>query len=151
MLPFNRILWPTDFSRASYEALQTAKGLAAHFGSELVLLHVVPPIAIIPSPAPSRFYGPAYQRAAKTHALHALQEVTAEKVPGSIKMRADVLIGPAAKAIVDYSAKEEADLIVIATYGETGIERFLFGSVAEKVVRLASCPVLTVRPPWKEE
>jgi nucleotide-binding universal stress UspA family protein len=56
------------------------------------------------------------------------------------------LLGAAANAIVDFAVKEHVDLIVIATHGETGLQRFIFGSVAEKVVRLATCPVLTIRP-----
>jgi len=146
MLHFSRILWPTDFSTASYEALQIADELASHFGAELLLLHVVHPIAVVPSPAPSQFNGPAYQRAVEAHALQTLQDIAKKKVSHNIKARPGVLIGSAANVIVDSASKEEADLIVIATNGETGLQRFVFGSVAEKVVRLATCPVLTIRP-----
>jgi nucleotide-binding universal stress UspA family protein len=59
-------------------------------------------------------------------------------------------LGSAANVIVDAAANEEADLIVIATHGETGLQRFVFGSVTEKVVRLATCPVLTIRPTFSE-
>jgi nucleotide-binding universal stress UspA family protein len=146
----SRILWPTDFSDASYEALQIADELASHFGADLVLLHVVHPIAVVPSPAPGQFNGPAYQRAVEVHALQTLQDIANKKVSDNTKVRPGVLIGSAANVIVDSAANEEADLIVIATHGETGLQRFVFGSVAEKVVRLASCPVLTIRPTSEE-
>ena len=63
-----------------------------------------------------------------------------------LKARARVGHGPAAEEIVLIARKEEADLIAIATHGETGVERIVFGSVTEKVVRIAACPVLTIRP-----
>jgi nucleotide-binding universal stress UspA family protein len=151
VLPFKRILWPTDFSNASYEALQRAVELATHFRAELILLHVVHPIAVVPSPAPSQFNGPAYQRAVEVHALQALQDIAKQKVPSHIKVRPGVLMGTAANVIVDSAAKEDADLIIISTYGETGLQKLVFGSVAEKVVRLAKCPVLTIRPSSEEE
>jgi nucleotide-binding universal stress UspA family protein len=150
VLRFSKILWPTDFSDASYEALQIADELASHFRAELILLHVVHPIAVAPSPAPSQFNGPAYQRSAEAQALQALQNIAKKKVSDNIKVRPGVLMGSAANVIVDSAAKEEADLIVIATNGETGLQRFVFGSVAEKVVRLATCPVLTIRPTSEE-
>jgi len=146
LLPFRRILWPTDFSDASYEALQAANELASHFEAELILLHVVHPIAVVPGPVPGQFNGPAYQRSVEAHALKTLQDITKKKVSDHIKVRTGVLIGPAANAIVDSAIKEEADLIVIATHGETGLQKLVFGSVAEKVVRLTTCPVMTIRP-----
>jgi nucleotide-binding universal stress UspA family protein len=151
MLLFSRILWPTDFSDASYEALQMAEELASCFGAELILLHVVHPIAVVPSPAPGQFNGPAYQRALEANALKTLQDIAKNKVSDHVKVRSGVLMGSAANAIVDSAAEEEADLIVIATNGETGLQRFVFGSVAEKVVRLATCPVLTIRPASENE
>jgi nucleotide-binding universal stress UspA family protein len=145
MLPFRRILWPTDFSDASYQALQAANELASHFKGELILLHVVHPIAVVPSPDPGQFNGPAYQRAVEAHALKTLQDIAKKMVSDHIKVRPGVLMGSAANIIVDSAAKEQADLIVISTHGETGLQRFVFGSVAEKVVRLAGCPVLVIQ------
>jgi nucleotide-binding universal stress UspA family protein len=128
-----------------------AEELASRFGAELILLHVVHPIAVVPSPAPSQFNGPAYQRALEANALKTLQDIAKNKVSDHVKVRSGVLMGSAANVIVDSAAKEEADLIVIATNGETGFQRFVFGSVAEKVVRLATCPVLTIRPASENE
>jgi nucleotide-binding universal stress UspA family protein len=146
MLPFKRILWPSDFSEASYVALDRAAELAAHFSAELFLLHVVHPIAVVPSPAPGKFDVPSYQRAAEIHALKNLEGLISKEIPRGIKVNAKVLVGTAANDIVNTAVDESVDLIVIATHGETGWRRFVFGSVAEKVVRLAECPVLTIQP-----
>jgi nucleotide-binding universal stress UspA family protein len=71
--------------------------------------------------------------------------VREELVGKTVKVRTEVGHGDAAEEIVLIAKKEGADLIVISTHGSTGLERWVFGSVAEKVVRLAECPVLTVR------
>ena len=71
--------------------------------------------------------------------------------PSDIPTLATVVTGEAAQEIVDFAAREQIDLIVIATHGLTGWQHFLTGSVTEKVVRLAPCAVLTIRPPQAEK
>jgi nucleotide-binding universal stress UspA family protein len=146
MLPFKKILWPTDFSEASYASLDHASELATHFQAELLVIHIVHPIAIVPSPAPAKFDAPAYQRGIQSHAVEQLQDLIANRIPREVKSKVEVLIGTAANGIVDTAAYEGVDLIVISSHGESGWRRFVFGSVAEKVVRLAECPVLTIQP-----
>ena len=96
---------------------------------------------------PCRIEAPARCRVRFLHAdaeKH-LRQVREQLVARNVKVSTMVGHGPAAEEIVLIAKKEGADLIVIATHGSTGLERLVFGSVAEKVVRLAECPVLTVR------
>jgi nucleotide-binding universal stress UspA family protein len=151
MLPINKILCPTDFSEASLRALDVAMELTGHFSAQLVLLHVVNPIAIVPSPSPAKFDVPGYQRAAEVHAMKKLEELASERTPDRTKITARVIIGIAAQGIADTALEESADLIVIATHGETGWKRFVFGSVAEKVVRITEKPVLTIPATAEQE
>jgi nucleotide-binding universal stress UspA family protein len=78
-----------------------------------------------------------------------LRDVREQLVPPDVKVRTMVGHGTAADEIVAIADREGADLIVISTHGSTGIERLMFGSVTERVVRLANCPVLTVRQKQK--
>lgn len=143
MLPIKRMLCPTDFSKPSFKALDVAIELARYFSAELVLLHVIHPIATVPSPTPVNFDVRSYQRAAGVHTLKSLEKLALKGAP-HVKVKAKVLIGTAAKGIADAALEENADLIVIATHGETGWQRYVFGSVTEKVVRIAEKPVLTI-------
>lgn len=146
MLPFKKILYPTDFSEASYEALKAANELALHFSAELCLVHVVSPVVqTSPDFAPSVL--PLQKMEAS--AENSLQEVIKQRVPKELQVRQIVVLGRAADEIIRISEEEKVDLIVIATHGQTGWRHMVFGSVAEKVVRLAPCPVLTVRAPHK--
>lgn len=154
MLPFKKILCTTDFSEPSYEALKAANELALHFSSTLYLVHVVAPIPVFPVPTTTLSAGVAsglniqlYQQELKANAEKKLEEVREQKVSRDLQIYASVTQGIAADEIVRIAEKEKVDLIVIATHGETGWRRFIFGSVAEKVVRLSPCPVLTIRAP----
>jgi nucleotide-binding universal stress UspA family protein len=144
MLPIKRMLCPTDFSKPSFKALDVAIELAGDFSAELVLLHVLHPIAIVPSPPPVNFNVRGYQRAAEVHTLKSLEKLALKGTSSRVKVKAKVLIGTAAQGIADAALKENADLIVIATHGETGWQRFVFGSVTEKVIRITEKPVLTI-------
>jgi universal stress protein A len=157
MLPFKRILCPTDFSEPSYEALRVASELALHFSSELLVLHVVPPIptANVPPPppvtaVPMGFNISAYRQELEELSKRSLQEVVEQRVAKELNVHPIVVEGEAADQIIDAVNKQKIDLIIIATHGRTGWRRFIFGSVAEKVVRLAPCPVLTIQPPHEE-
>ncbi|OGP59880.1 MAG: hypothetical protein A2162_10045, partial [Deltaproteobacteria bacterium RBG_13_52_11b] len=145
MLPFTRILCPTDFSEPSYEAINVAGEIAFHFGSELCILHVVSPVPVVPMGAEaSAFNVPLYQQEIESSSKKSLQEIINQLEWKELKVRLIVLRGNAADEIVQTAHEENSDLIVIATRGRTGLDRLIFGSVAEKVVRLAKCPVLTV-------
>jgi nucleotide-binding universal stress UspA family protein len=153
MLILKKILWPTDFSEPSYEAFKKAKELAMHFSSELYLVHVItpmPPLIEIPRDRPS-FNVSLYRKELRYSAEKSLQEVISKKIGKRLKAHTVVANGDAAVEITRTAKRENVDLIVIATHGTTGWRRFFLGSVAEKVVRIASTPVLTIRSPHKEE
>ncbi|OGP88365.1 MAG: hypothetical protein A2156_05165 [Deltaproteobacteria bacterium RBG_16_48_10] len=153
MLPIKKILCPTDFSEASYEAIKAAGELAFHFGSELCVLHIVSPVPLVPMGAePSGFNVSLYERELEASSKRTLEEITHQLEWKDLKVRLIVLRGNAADEIVRTAGEENVDLIVIATRGRTGWDRLIFGSVAEKVVRLAKCPILTVTSrPSREE
>ena len=145
-LPFKKILCPTDFSEPSYEALKMANELALQFSAELILIHVVKPIEYIPIVSPA--IG-AYVSSSVVDTVAAadkvLDEVIRERISGDVKLHSIVAHGNPAEEIVRIAAKEGVDAIIIATHGLTGWRHLIFGSVAEKVVRLAPCKVLTIK------
>jgi universal stress protein A len=154
MLPFKRILCPTDFSNPAAVALQSAEEIASHFSAELCVLHVIPPVpgphAYADPPVASSFDVPLYQQELAIYAENLLKELVSHEVSPEVRTRDMVTTGAAAAEIVRIAAKEHVDLIVIASHGETGWRRVAFGSVTEKVVRHAPCPVLTIAAPALE-
>ena len=144
MIPFQKILAPTDFSDPSHRALEAAIELSRHFSSELILVHVVGSVPVIPTPASTTFNVPMYQQEILNDAKTSLDRLMEEKIPKPIRVRPLIIQGEAAHEIVGTAEKEKADIIVISTHGRTGLDRLMFGSVAEKVVRLSPCPVLTI-------
>jgi nucleotide-binding universal stress UspA family protein len=142
MLTVKRILSPTDFSEPSKRALELAVSVAEQFGAEIYMLNVVPVIPhVTPSPT-ARFDVPEYERL--LHADSEKQLAAMAKTVTEVKVHPLLSQGDAADGILRAVDENKIDLIVIATAGRTGWER-VFGSVAEKVVRRAKCPVLTVR------
>jgi len=147
MLPFKKILCPTDFSEPSYEAIKAAGELAYHFGSELHIVHVIASVPVVPvpiGPEPSAFNVSLYEQELDASSKRALEEVVNQLESKELKTRLIALRGDPAEEIVRTVDEENVDLIVIATRGRTGLDRLVFGSVAEKVVRLAKCPLLTI-------
>lgn len=151
MLPIRRILAPTDFSDVSVETVVRASELARHFGAELLVVHVIPPVPTLPSDPHFNFEVPAYQDALRESAERRLSESVRSLVDQGIRTRTMVTHGDPAREIVRIAHDEDANLIVIATHGLTGWQHIVFGSVAEKVVRTADRPVLTVRGHHREE
>ena len=146
LLPVNKICCPTDFSEPSYEALKTANELAMHFSAELSVVHVVSPIPIIPlHDDPSSFNLPLYEKEMEHNAVNALSQIRRDKISNQIDCRTHVLQGNPAGRIVSFAKTEQMDIIVIATHGFTGWRKFMFGSVTERVIRMATCPVLSIR------
>ena len=146
MLPIKFILCPTDFSDSSYEALSAACELAEHFKAELTVMHVVAPIpTVVANVGPSAFNINTYQFELESDAKKVLEKVIEDRVPEGIKAHPYITHGNAAEKILLKAAeKDKADLIVIASHGRTGWRDVVFGSVAERVVRLSGAPVLTV-------
>lgn len=140
------ILVPIDFSRYAAEALRYAKELAALFGARLILFHAVDvhyrPIFF--DTGLFALYDAAPDAAVKAQAR--LKQFYQEAAgPTGPFVQTEAVVGPAAHEIVKYAEEHAVSLIVMATHGLTGLQHFLMGSVAEKVVRTAPCPVLTVK------
>lgn len=143
MLTIRRILHPTDFSPSSDAALRLAAVLAKDHDAQVVLLHVIEPPPVgssgaVPAPPP----GLPPSRAEVEQRLSALAATLPE-----LRTECRVAEGPAADAILEAAQETGCDVIVMGTHGRTGLARLLVGSVAEKVVRRAPCPVLTVKSP----
>jgi len=150
MFPVKTVLCPTDFSGPSHEALKIAREFASHFDAGLLLFHVVPVMPPLANDPNYVLMVPEYERLLHQEADEKLAHLVGEMAQGGTQARTMVGHGDAASEIVRIADLEKADLIVIATHGTTGWRRFVFGSVAERVVRLASCPVLTIRNPQEE-
>ena len=146
MISIRRILFPTDFSEPAKEAKQYAAALADRFGAELHLLHVVAPVMPYPDAA-SPWVMPEKELELQIQAANQRlgQEIDTQWSQQH-RLKQTTVTGFAVDEILKYATDNEIDLIVVGTHGHTGLSRFLIGSVAEKLVRLAKCPVLTVHP-----
>ncbi len=145
MLPFKRILSTTDFSEASYQGVTRAAELARCFGAEILLTYVVPAIPALPPGPNYAFDLPEYEEALVQNAEERLAELISEPLFEGLRVKSIVGYGDAAKEIARIAKEEEVGLIAIATHGHGGLRHLVSGSVTEKVVRLAECPVLTIR------
>lgn len=145
-MKLSKILCPVDFSAPSHAALEHANALALRTGAELVVMHAVEPIiypveyGMVPVPAID------LETTATENAGKQLERLLADHTDPSLRTGHKVIFGRAAEAICDEAANGY-DLIVLATHGRTGLKHLLLGSVAERVVRLAPCPVLSVKSP----
>jgi nucleotide-binding universal stress UspA family protein len=139
-----KILFPTDFSTSSDAPLAHATALACNMGATLLIVHVEePPLAY---GGGEMYYGmpePDYA---------GLQQMLANVRPTDPDVRCErrLLTGSPAETIVEFAAAEGVDLIVMGTHGRTGLRRLLMGSIAEAVIRTATCPVLIYRAPAKK-
>jgi nucleotide-binding universal stress UspA family protein len=148
MITISRILCPTDFSLDSTYAIDLAAHMAELYGSRIAALHVVPP-AVTPYPGLPAI-DPHADQAADAAELRRYCSETARAfsaaVTAGIPVDVMVHVGEPARDILESAVSLPADLIVMGTHGFSGFERLLLGSVAEKVLRKAVCPVLTVPP-----
>jgi len=141
-----KILVPIDFSEHSQAALSYAREIAALYGSQLQLLHA------IEEPVYPYFYAPAggFSVAHRLDELRdktneALDKLLSETKGSDVQYEKFVVTGRPAIEITRFAKEQGSDMIVIATHGLTGLERLLVGSTAEQVVRLADCPVFSVK------
>jgi nucleotide-binding universal stress UspA family protein len=145
MLPPKIILCPVDFSTHSDEALKVAADLAVQFGAALCLVHVVPAIPKLPSVS-SFFHEGEYEQELHKNAAERLKQIADDISTKSIAVTTQVgTANEVGMEILLAAEHNHADLIVISTHGMTGWHRLALGSVTEKVVRLAACPVLVLR------
>jgi universal stress protein A len=150
MMILNKILFPTDFSPAAEQAFDTAQQLARDSRALLLIVHVTPPTQVPTPPGavvpPNALANVAIPEDAEQKAEQA-RDALAKIVPddGNIRFEHRLLVGVPGLEITRLAEEEKADLIVMGTHGRTGLKRLLMGSVAEAVVRRATCPVLTLR------
>jgi nucleotide-binding universal stress UspA family protein len=141
------ILFPTDFSEGSSQALQYAVDMAKRYGARLYLLHVIYDMAkaadwYVPHISMDEMYKDIEGGAKKE-----LERFGAEELSSIKNIERSVATGTPHEEIVKFANKNKMDLIIMGTYGRKGIDRMIFGSTAAQVVRYAPCPVLTVRLP----
>jgi nucleotide-binding universal stress UspA family protein len=139
---FSKILCPIDFEQDSMEALELACRLAKQNSATVYLLTVIGvPIAATELPPVALYPNPAVEAVSRDR----LKAIAQEKLPG-VPHAVFVASGNAAPEILNLSAEQGIDLIVMGTHGRRGVPHFLLGSVAERVVRESPVPVLTIRP-----
>jgi nucleotide-binding universal stress UspA family protein len=142
MLPQN-ILVPVDFSPHSDLALRYALELSAKLSASVVALHAYQ----IPLQSYHSFAFAEIAASVETSAQKALDELMVKHTAPGVKLRGVLICDDPWCGIVGTARESRIDLIVMGTHGRTGLPRFLMGSVAEKVVRTAECPVLTLHAP----
>lgn len=146
-MPIKRTLYGTDFSRGSRSAFKLAQDQARAFRAELILFHAYH----VPLPTVGEGCLPAgtYEKIrvdARDGARRELDKLARTCRRGRVRVASFIAEGPAAEAIVRAARAKRAGLVVLGTQGRTGLRRMLTGGVAERVVRAAPCPVLTVGP-----
>jgi nucleotide-binding universal stress UspA family protein len=149
MLTVKNVLIATDFSECSEVALTYARALARQFAARLHVIHVVE------ASMAGRFEVggyvtaiPAIQAGLEESESTRLEALISDEDRRDLAAKPElVMLQPPAQAIVEYAARERIDLIVVGTHGRRGLAHMVLGSVAERVVRTAPCPVLTVRHP----
>jgi universal stress protein A len=147
MKPFTKILTAIDFSENSEFAFDYALTLATQFNAELTIIHV------INEPVDLRgFYVPhisfeQLEKEIEEGAAKMMEAFCTARLGGFSNYKTSIVTGIPNDEITAAAARIDASLIILGTHGRTGLDRILFGSTAERVVRSASCPVLTVRLP----
>jgi nucleotide-binding universal stress UspA family protein len=145
MIEMRRILFPCDFSPFSQRALGQAVALARAYGADLLALHVIP-VTVIPSPALAYYPNPLLlDPGAQDRIREELRRFVEPARQAGVHAEVEVRQGAPSRQIVEMAGTLHADLIVMGTHGRGGFERVVLGSVAEKVLRKAPCPVMTVR------
>lgn len=144
-----KILVPIDFSDYSKNALNYAADFAKLFKAEVTLIYVVEPVIYPPDFSMGQIAVPTVDIELDKRAKEELENLAQKQIPRELKTKIIVKTGKPFIEIIETAAEIEADLIIIATHGHSGVEHILFGSTAEKVVRKAPCPVLTLREPVK--
>lgn len=151
MIKIEKILFPTDFSEHSKNAFRYAFSFAKEYGAKLYMLHVIEDIQYLANAY--MFDVPVMPSFAdmEQNRMKELQEfIDREVTDPEVKIEKVIRRGRPFIEIIQMARDENVDLIVTATHGRGGLEHVLFGSVAEKVVRKAPCPVLSIRTPGQE-
>ncbi|MDA8241019.1 MAG: universal stress protein [Nitrospiraceae bacterium] len=146
-MEIKKILFATDFSEGSSHALPYAVDMARRYGAKLYIIHVIFDVAkTVGWYVPHVSIDEIYQDMEKS-AKAELEKIFLDEMRGLQGVEHIVLKGIPNEEITKFAGENEIDLIVLGTHGRRGIDRVLFGSTAEQVVRNAPCPVLSVRLP----
>jgi nucleotide-binding universal stress UspA family protein len=143
-----RVLYPTDFSKASGPAFARAVAEARQTRSELLLIHVLAPVIPIGAGGEGYISPSAYdqmEKSARAWAQKQMDRLLAKAKAARVRVRGMLMSGVAHEQIVRTANRQKAGVIIMGTHGRTGVARFFLGSVAARVAATASCPVLTVR------
>ncbi len=141
-----KILVPIDFSPSSHAALESAADLAQHFGAAIHLVHVIPmfPSTTLPDFIPESKFIEESRKSAEHH----FEAVSADLSGKGIKVTSSTEVGDdVASGVLEVADREKIDMVIISTHGLTGWHPLVFGSIAEKVMKLVACPVLLLRTP----
>jgi nucleotide-binding universal stress UspA family protein len=145
-MQFRHILAPTDFSEYSKQAVTSALELAQKFGAKLTILHVIelPPYPVEGYVPPS--LSATFMDDLERQATADLAQLAPQAEAANVEVARVIAVGTPYRKIIETAEAEHVDLIVMATAGRTGFSHLVMGSIAERVVRTATCPVLTIRP-----
>lgn len=144
-----KVLVPIDFSDYSKSSLRYAANFAKHFNASIVIIYVIEPIVYPPDFSMGQIAIPAPGLEMDKRAHEELNKLSEKEIPPDVSIKKIIKTGKPFVEIIETAAEEDVDLIIISTHGHSGVEHILFGSTAEKVVRKAPCPVLTLREPAK--
>ncbi|MBK7228109.1 MAG: universal stress protein [Ignavibacteriales bacterium] len=144
-----KVLVPIDFSDYSKSALKYAVNFAKSFNADIILIYVVEPIIYPPDFSMGQIAMPSINTEWDDRAKDELQKLAKSEIADIANVKTVIKTGKPFVEIIETAKEENIDLIIIATHGHSGVEHILFGSTAEKVVRKAPCPVLTLREPLK--
>ena len=149
MEQIKKILVPIDFSDYSKNALKYATQFAKQFNAKIYLVYVVEPIIYPADFSMGQVAIPSADIDLHSRAEEELTKLSKDIISGNLQVEILIKTGKPFVEIIETAYANDIDLIIIATHGHTGVEHLLFGSTAEKVVRKAPCPVLTLREPVK--
>lgn len=149
MQQIKKILVPIDFSDHSINALKYAVDFAQTFGAKLYLIYIVEPMLYPADFSMGQIAIPDVSDDLVRRGEDEMNAIVKEHVEGKVPYEKIIKTGRPFIEIIEAASEYDIDLIIISTHGHTGVEHLLFGSTAEKVVRKAPCPVLTVRNPVK--
>ncbi|MCS7229953.1 MAG: universal stress protein [Candidatus Kryptonium sp.] len=140
-----KILLPTDLSPASISAFKYAKSLAEKYGASIYVLYILENIPIL------AIHGldltlERVEKNMEENAKQQLEKIVKENLKTKSKVQIFIRKGVVDDEILKFADEKKVDLIVMGTHGRTGIEYTLLGSITEKIVRKAKCPVLTIKP-----
>ncbi len=145
---YRHILVPLDGSKLAEAALKEALPLAKSAGARVTFIEAVWPIIDVMNTGTQVA---TVERIRKNEAQKYLDSVCRRPEWKALKVQSVVKVGPAADVIIDYARATRADLIVMSTHGRSGLGRWAFGSIADKILRGADCPVLLVRASSKSK